>query len=153
MLQRRKTMGKEIIDQLVYYGSSGKLNIRPDDTISKRLAMLIDSKCHGLGPRKAAQKYGYSITRYFQLQRAYKEGGAEALKDKKKGPRRNYVRTDVIENQIIRHRFLDPDAPSCVISQRLNQSGYKVSQRSVERTITKYGIQKKSSIHSIHKKK
>lgn len=146
-------MEKDIIDQLVFYGSSGKLDIHPDDTISKRLAMLIDSKCHGMGPYKAAQKYGYSVTRYFQLQRAYKEGGAEALKDKKKGPKRNYIRTEVIENQIIRHRFLDPDAPGRVITQRLNQSGYRVSQRSVERTITKYGIQKKRSIHSILKKK
>lgn len=146
-------MEKSTLDELVFYGSSGKLDIRPDDTVSKRLAMIIDGNCHGLGPRKAAEKYGYSVTRYFQLQRAYKERGAEALKDKKKGPKRNYVRTGVIENQIIRHRFLDPEAPSWVITQKLNQSGFKVSQRSVERTITKYGIQKKRSIHSIRKKK
>ena len=146
-------MKENTMDQAVFYGSRGKLDIHPDDIISKRLAMLIDSKCHGLGPSKAAQKYSYSIARYFQLQRAYKQGGAEALKDKKKGPKRNHVRTEVIENQIIRHRFLDPDAPGRIITQRLNQSGYRVSQRSVERTITKYGIQKKRSIHSILKKK
>jgi arginine repressor len=31
-----------------------------------------------------------------------------------------------------------------VIAQKLNQTGFKISQRSVERTITEYGIQKKT---------
>ena len=34
-----------------------------------------------------------------------------------------------------------------VIAQKLNQMGHKVSKRSVERTITEYGLQKKRLIN------
>lgn len=46
-------------------------------------------------------------------------------------------------SQIIRLRFLDPKASAEVIAQKLRQTGVKVSVRSVERTITEYGLQKK----------
>ncbi len=128
-----------------FSGPSGVLSIQPGDKVAIKLAMLIDGKCMGLGPLKAAKKYGYSKQRFFQVLHAYNQEGIEALKDKKKGPQRNYVRTEIIENQIIRHRFLDPDASSKVIAQKLRQSGYNVSQRSVERTITEKGLQKKTS--------
>jgi arginine repressor len=49
-----------------------------------------------------------------------------------------------VVTQIIRHRFLDPEASSDVIAQKLRQTGIKVSQRTVERTITEYGLQKKT---------
>lgn len=132
-------------DNLSFSGPSGILPIKSDDKAAIKLAMLIDGKCMGLGPLKSAKKYGYSKQRFFQILHAYNEEGTEALKDKKKGPKRNYVRTETIENQIIRHRFLDPDANSKVIAQKLRQSGYNVSQRSVERTITEKGLQKKTS--------
>ena len=64
--------------------------------------------------------------------------------EKKRGPLKNYVRTDTIVNQIIRLRFLDPDSSVEVITQKLKQMGYNISQRSVERTITEYGLQKKT---------
>lgn len=137
-------MGENTKQPLTFLGPSGSLAIHPDDTIARRLAMLIEGNCMGLGADKAAKKYGYSRARYFQLQKAYREGGTEALKDKKKGPKKNYVRTETVMNQIIRHRFLDPDASVAVITQKLNQSGCKISQRSVERTITECGIQKKT---------
>jgi len=130
-----------------FSGTSGTLPIKSDDKAAIKLAMLIDGKCMGFGPLKAAERYGYTKQRFFQILHSYIKGGIEALKDKKKGPQRKYVRTETIENQIIRHRFLDPDASSKVIAQKLRQSGYNVSQRSVERTITEKGLQKKSSIY------
>ena len=63
--------------------------------------------------------------------------------DKKRGPDKQTVRTRETINQIIRLRFLDPLASADVIAQKLKQTGYKVSKRSVERTITEYGLQKK----------
>ena len=128
-----------------FSGTSGCLAINPSDSAAIKLAMLIDGKCMGLGPTKAAKKYGYTKQHFFQVLNAYNECGIKALKDKKRGPRGKHVRTEVIENQIIRHRFLDPDASSKVIAQKLRQSGYNVSQRSVERTITEKGLQKKTS--------
>jgi len=137
-------MGHNQNQSFSFWGPAGTLPIHPDDIVAKRLVMLIEGNCLGLGAKKAAQKYGVSRARYFQLQKAYQEGGSNALQAKKRGPQKNYIRTETVVNQIIRHRFLDPEASIAVVTQKLNQSGYRVSQRSVERTITEYGLQKKT---------
>jgi hypothetical protein len=54
------------------------------------------------------------------------------------------VRTDEVVRQIIRHRFLDPDATVEVIAQKLGQAGLPVSIRSVVRVIEEYGLPKKT---------
>ena len=74
----------------------------------------------------------------------FKQHGAAALQTQKRGPKTNYVRTDEVERQVIRHRFLDPDASVDIIAQKLRQAGFAVSTRSVERVIEKYGLQKKT---------
>jgi hypothetical protein len=74
----------------------------------------------------------------------FKNRGASALQSQKRGPKTNYVRTDEVERQVIRHRFLDPDASADIIAQKLRQAGFPVSTRSVERVIEKYGLQKKT---------
>jgi hypothetical protein len=125
-------------------GPAGNLPVNYDDKLTRQLAMLFEGKCLGLGPTKAAQKYGYSKQRYFQLLNGFIKDGSKALIPKKTGPKTNYVRTDNVVNQIIRHRFLDPDANAEVIAQKMRQTGIKVSQRTVERTITEHGLQKKT---------
>jgi transposase len=87
---------------------------------------------------------GYTKQRYFQLLGAFQKGGALALKREKGGPKTNYRRTEEVVRQIIRHRFLDPDASAEVIAQRLNQRGWTVSKRSVQRVIEEFGLQKKT---------
>lgn len=125
-------------------GANDALPISLQDSVARKLAMLIEGKCMGLGPTKAAKKYGYTKQRYFQLLHAYLEGGSEALKTKKQGPKKNYVRTENVVTQVIRHRFLDMDANAAVIAQKMRQSGIQVSQRSVERIISEHGLQKKT---------
>lgn len=49
-----------------------------------------------------------------------------------------------VVRQVIRHRFLDPDASAEVIAQKLSQVGSKISVRSVERVIEDFGLQKKT---------
>jgi hypothetical protein len=48
-------------------GSSGELFVPAADEITSRLLMLIEGQCEGLGAVAAAQKYGISKQRYFQL--------------------------------------------------------------------------------------
>ena len=112
------------------------------DSLSMKLSMLIEGHCT-IGVHEAIKKYGYTEQRYYQLLLKYKEGGAQALIDNKPGSDKQPVRTKEIVNQIIRLRFLDPFSSTDVIAQKLNQIGHKVSKRSVERTITEYGLQKK----------
>jgi len=125
-------------------GPTGNLDIPADDQITPRLLMLIEGECEGLGPGRAAQKHGLSRQRYYQLHKQFQEQGAPGLQNQKRGPKTNSVRTDEVERQVIRHRFLDPDASVDVIAQKLRQAGLAVSTRSVERVIEKYGLQKKT---------
>ena len=81
--------------------------------------------------------------RYFQIRKAYQEEGATALWSKARGPKKKSRRTDELQRQVIRHRFLDPDASAEVIAQKLLQTGFTISTRSVERVIAEYGLQKK----------
>ena len=125
-------------------GEHGSLTVTENDEITQKLAMLIEGECEGLGPSKAAQKFGFSKQRYFQLREAFKEHGATALQSKTRGPKTNYRRTDELVRQVIRHRFLDPDASAEVIAQKLRQTGFTISNRSVGRVIAEYGLQKKT---------
>jgi transposase len=125
-------------------GPAGELVIPPHDLITPRLIMLVEGECEGLGPTRAAQKLGLTRQRYYQLLKIFREQGALALSGRKPGPKSNYVRTEELERQVIRHRFLDLDASADVIAQKLRQTGFAVSTRSVERVIEKYGLQKKT---------
>ena len=138
-------------DIILFEGPKGALPLQPDDIVARRLAMLYEGKCTMLGPAKAAQKYGYTRQRFYQLYNAFLKNGSEGLRPKNPGPKRNYVRTESVVNQIIRHRFLDPEASADVIAQKLRQAGIKISKRSVEITITEQGLQKKTSTSSAPK--
>jgi transposase len=125
-------------------GLGGSLRVRPEDEITRKLTMLIEGECEGLGPLRAAEKFGYSKQRYFQLRQVFRERGALALESQRRGPKTHYRRTDEVVRQVIRHRFLDPEASAQVIGQKLRQTGQSVSTRSVERVIADYGLQKKT---------
>jgi hypothetical protein len=125
-------------------GPGGILNVREDDEITRKLWMLIEGECEDAGPLQAAEKFGFSKQRYFQLRAAFQQFGAIGLRSQKRGPKTHYRRTAEIVRQIIRHRFLDGDASGEVIAQKLRQTGWVISTRSVDRVIAEYGLQKKT---------
>lgn len=132
------------LELLQLVGPAGTLPVVRGDEITHKLAMLIEGECEGLGPSAAARKFGFSKQRYFQLRHAFAAGGALALHSRPRGPKRPSRRTDEVVRQVIRHRFLDPEATAAVIAQKLRQSGWVISTRSVERVIAHYGLQKKT---------
>jgi len=125
-------------------GASGSLPLMEKDEVARKFAMLIEGQCEGVGPSRAARKYGYTKQRYFQLLHAYEKDGIAALCNKARGPKGNYRRTNELVRQVIRHRFLDPKASIEVIAQKLRQTGFVISNRSVARVINEYGLQKKT---------
>jgi transposase len=144
----KKNLTEKVID------GNFTLKISPADTTAWKLMMLIDaasSKDETI--EQISHRYGYTREHFYIIKKNYENGGSQALSDKAKGPKRNYKRTDEIEKQIIRHRFLDPDANSEVIAQKMNQTGHIISQRSVERTINEYGLQKKGYIKQLKKQR
>jgi transposase len=126
-------------------GAAGRLSVRADDEITRKLSMLIEGECEGLGPIQASQKFGFSKQRYFQLRAAFAEVGALALQSQRRGPKTHYRRTAEVVRQVIRQRFLDPDATAEVIAQKLCQSGWEIGIRSVQRVIEEFGLQKKTT--------
>ena len=128
----------------VLSGPAGELPVAADDQVTRKLAMLLEGHCNGLGATAAARKYGYSKQRYYQLLKAYRQGGGAALESAKRGPKTNYRRTPQLVQLVVRQRFLDPDASAAVISQKLTQAGWKISKRSVERVVAEFGLQKQT---------
>jgi len=131
-------------EQSALLGQAGSLPVLTDDIVTYKLAMLIDGECAGLGPSAAARKYDYTKQRYFQIKQRYLLEGALGLQNLPRGPKTNYRRTDEVLRQVIRYRFLDPEASAAVIAQKLHQAHYPISRRSVERVIADYGLQKRT---------
>ena len=130
--------------KLRFTGPGGSLLVPDDDEVCRRLAMLIEGQCEGLGPSKAAQKYDFTRQRYYQILAAFYEEGAEGLLLQSPGPKTDYRRTDQVVRLVIRCRFLDPDSSPAVIAQKIRQQTHTISQRSVERIIADFGLQKKT---------
>jgi len=125
-------------------GPGGRLAVRGDDEVARKLAMLIEGECGTESRGCVAGKYGYSRQRYFQSRKAFLRGGAVSLRNAKRGPKRRYRRTDEVVRQVIRYRFLDPDITVDVIAQKLRQQGRPIAARSVQRILEEYGLQKKT---------
>ena len=132
-------------ERKAFVGPNGVFEIPNDDEALFKLMMILEGECGALGPNKAAEKYGYSKARYFQVRSTLAKEGVKALSNKKRGPKTNYRCTDQLERNVIRYRYLDPDIPVAVITQKLKQQGFSISASSVDRVITKYGLQKKTA--------
>ncbi|NJM16089.1 MAG: helix-turn-helix domain-containing protein [Bacteroidales bacterium] len=130
------------------------LSVSSSDPVTWKLAMLMEAANMQVGKiEDIAKRYGYTREHFYVIQKAFMENGSNGLVDKPKGPKSDYRRTDQIKKEIIRHRFLDPEASCQVIAQKMNQAGRPISQRSVERTINDYGLQKKGYIKQIRQRK
>jgi len=127
-------------------GPAGTLPVAADDPLARRFLLLVEGECLQTQENIAtlAEKYGYCRQRYYQLLHAYMAGGLLALQPQKTGPKSNYRRTEHVVRQVLRHRFLDPDASPAVLTQKLRQTKFPISQRSVQRVIAEYGLQKKT---------
>jgi transposase len=129
---------------LLFSGPGGILPVSDQDEVCRRLAMLILGECEGQGATQAAKQFHLSRPRYYQLRAAFEQQGALGLVLETRGPKTDYRRTQQIVRLVIRHRFLDAEASAQVIAQKLRQLGHPISQRSVERIIADYGLQKKT---------
>jgi hypothetical protein len=125
-------------------GPAGTLPIPDTDQLATRFLMLVEGQCLDDNVVTIAQKYGYCRQRYYQILHAFKQGGLPALQPQKTGPKSNYRRTDQAVRQVLRHRFLHPEASPEVIVQKLRQTHFSISLRSVQRVIADYGLQKKT---------
>jgi len=106
--------------------------------------MLVEGQCLQGNIVAVSAKYGYCRQRYYQLLEAFNAGGLPALQTHKTGPKTNYRRTEPVVRQVLRYLFLDPEASAAVVVQKLRQTQFPISLRSVRRIIADYGLQKKT---------
>lgn len=125
-------------------GPVGTLPIAATDQLARRFLMLVEGQCLQSNILDLAQKYGFCRQRYYQLLDDFRQGGLLALQPHKTGPQSNYRRTDQVVRQVLRYLFLDPEAAPEVVTQKLCQTHFQISQRSVQRIIADYGLQKKT---------
>lgn len=136
----------DIISQPLHFsGPAGQLPIHADDPLARNLAMLIMGECSELSISEVVRQFDFSRQRYYQLLAAYMREGTSGLQPKSTGPKTNYRRTPELVRRVIAQRFIDPDCSAEVIAQKLRQQQQlPISQRSVERIIADYGLQKKT---------
>jgi len=132
-------------DALFLEGPAGCIRVPIHDEITRRLAMLYEAYCEGAGPTKTARKFGLSRQRFFQIYHDFEREGAAGLALAKRGPKAPSRRTEEVTRQVIRHRFLDREASTEVIAQKLRQCGIPIAARTVQRVIQEYHLQKKTS--------
>jgi hypothetical protein len=92
-------------------GAAGSLAVSADDEITRKLAMLIEGECEGLGPLQAAQKFGFSKQRYFQIRKAFQDSGAAALLIGRRGPK-TFPGDGTSKNSSTPNRRWDGNAPA-----------------------------------------
>jgi len=129
-------------DQVV--GPRGALPVAASDHQAQRFLMLLAGECWNGNITEVAEQFGLSRQRYYQLRKAYLAEGLAALQPHKSGPKSNYRRGDQVVRQILRYLYLDTAASPEVITQKLNQLGFRISLRTVHRVIADYGLQKKT---------
>src|ERR1039457_4524407 len=132
-------------------GPAGSLPIPPTDPQAQRFRMLLEGQCMQAKIRDVAQRYGYCRQRYYQILKDFTHGGLPALLPRKTGPQSPYRRTEQAVRQVLRYLFLDSEASPAVIAQKLRQTHFQISLRSVHRIIADYGLQKKTLRSGPHK--
>jgi hypothetical protein len=131
---------------------SVSITVDPNDKVAWKLLMLFEAATNKDAKiEETAKGFGYTREHFYVIKKAFDTAGSKGLAGAPQGPKANYRRTKEIDKQIIRHRFLDPGASSEVIAQKMKQAGHNISQRSVERTINEYGLQKKGYIKQVRK--
>ena len=117
---------KKNVNPILIEGSIN-MSIEPTDPVAWKLLMLYEAASSKADKIVSiAKKYGYTREHFYVIKKKFEESGSEGLRDKPKGPKRNYKRTKELEKQIIRHRFLDPEASCELITQKLQQAGHNI---------------------------
>jgi transposase len=104
------------------------------------LVMLIDGETSGRALDDVLAQYGRSRSTYYEKLRRFREGGVEGLLSRPSGPRSAWRRPLEVVRYIVTTRLRDPERGATAIAEDLERLGHSVSVRSVERTLTQFGL-------------
>lgn len=121
-------------------GPGGTLSLRRDDEVGADLLMLIEGETSGRPLEDVLNDHGRSRSTYYEKLRRFREEGVEGLLARPPGPRTAWRRPLEVIRFIVKTRLRDPDRSAALIADDLLRLGHAVSVRSVERTLTQFGL-------------
>ncbi len=121
-------------------GPGGSLEIRPEDEAALDLVMLIEGETSGRPLEDVLREFGRSRSTYYEKLRRFRDEGLEGLLSRPPGPRNAWRRPLEVVRFIDTSRLRDPARSAGAIAEDLARQGHLVSQRSVERTLTQFGL-------------
>lgn len=121
-------------------GPGGTLAIRPEDEAALDLVMLVEGETSGRELDDVLRQYGRSRSTYYEKLRRFREQGLEGLQSRPPGPRAPWRRPLEVVRFIVTTRLRHPDRSAAEIAGELGRAGHPVSMRSVERTLTQFGL-------------
>ena len=125
-------------------GPGGTLPLRPEDEPVNDLLMLIQGETSGKSLDEVLAAFGTSRSAYYAKLHRFKEYGLEGLYPRPPGPRSAWRRPLEVFRFIVTARVRDPDRSATAIAEELGRAGHPVSVRSVERTLTQFGLTRPS---------
>jgi transposase len=121
-------------------GPGGTLPVRPDDEAVFDLVMLIEGETSGRDLDVILGEFGRSRSTYYEKLRRFREQGIEGLLPRPPGPRSPWRRPLEVVRFVVTTRLRHPERTAGEISEELGRLGHSVSVRSVERTLSQFGL-------------
>ena len=121
-------------------GERGRFVIDLRDPLQTRYEMIRELNLSSKSKGKICKGYGYTRASGHIYQKAWGENRWEGLKDKPRGPQRNYVRTEDVKQRVLSVRFKCPELDMYDIRDLLEKEGKIISERSVARILSEHGV-------------
>lgn len=125
-------------------GPGGCLPLSAEDEATADLVMLIEGETSGRPLDEVLRDFGRSRSTYYEKLRRFREQGPEGLLARPSGPRSAWRRPLEVVRFIVTARLRDPERGAATIAGDLARQGHAVSVRSVERTLTQFGLTRPS---------
>lgn len=121
-------------------GPGGVLPIRSEDEAAFDLAMLVEGETSGRSLDEVLQRFGRSRSTYYEKLRRFRDQGLEGLLSRPPGPLAPWRRPLEVVRFIVTSRLRHPARSAAEIADDLGRQGHTVSLRSVERTLSQFGL-------------
>lgn len=128
------------VQALEIKGPGGSLPLRPHDEAALDLLMLVEGETSGAPLDEVLSRFGRSRSTYYEKLRRYREHGLEGLLARPPGPRSPWRRPLEVIRYVVTARLRNPGRSATAIAEDLARLGHTVSVRSVERTLTQFGL-------------
>jgi transposase len=121
-------------------GPGGSLPLRDDDDAVVDLVMLIEGETSGRELEDVLQQFGRSRSTYYEKLRRFRDQGIEGLLARPPGPRGPWRRPIEVVRFVVTTKLRHPERPAAEIAGDLAARGHHVSVRSIERTLSQFGL-------------